>query len=165
MILPICDVCLNSGMLCNGCENKLKSGEISQLELDIANIVYNLGDGQIGFKKAIGTDNVVIIITEQDQVGKLIGKGGKIVRAISKELGKKVRVVGAGSDLKSVAKDMLSPARISGINVVYGTDGEEIFKIRVMKEDSRRIPSDLEVLNEIIQKLTGEKTRIVLDDL
>jgi transcription antitermination factor NusA-like protein len=152
-------------MLCNGCENKLKSGEISQLELDIAKIVYNLGDGQIGFKKAIGTDNVVIIITEQDQVGKLIGKGGKIVRAISKELGKKVRVVGAGSDLKSVAKDMLSPARISGINVVYGKDGEEIFKIRVVKEDARRIPADMEVLNEIIEKLTGEKTRIVLDDL
>jgi transcription antitermination factor NusA-like protein len=152
-------------MLCNGCENKLKSGEISQLELEIAKIVYNLGDGQIGFEKAIGTDNVVIIITEQDQVGKLIGKGGKIVRAISKELGKKVRVVGAGSDLKSVAKDMLSPARISGINVVYGKDGEEIFKIRVVKEDARRIPADMEVLNEIIEKLTGEKTRIVLDDL
>jgi transcription antitermination factor NusA-like protein len=49
--------------------------------------------------------------------------------------------------------------------VVYGTDGEEIFKIRVMKEDARRIPADMGALNEIIQKLTGEKTRIVLDDL
>lgn len=164
MELPICDVCLQSGMLCKGCENKLKSGEISQLELDIAKILYNLGDGQIGFKRAIDMGSFVIIITEKDQVGKLIGKGGKIVRALSKEIGKKIRVVGAGSDLKSVAKDIISPARISGINVVYGTDGEEKYKIRILKEDARRIPGNMDMLNEIIESLTGEKTKIVLDD-
>ena len=79
MDLPICDVCLQSGILCKGCENKLKTGEISQMELDIAKILYNLGDGQISFKKAIDMGNVVIIITNKDQVGKVIGKGGNVV--------------------------------------------------------------------------------------
>ena len=165
MDLPICDVCLQSGILCKGCENKLKTGEISQMELDIAKILYKLGDGQISFKKAIDMGNVVIIITNKDQVGKVIGKGGNVVRAISKEIGKNVRVIGADSDLKSVAKDILAPARISGINVVYGTDGEQKYKIRVLREDARRIPSNLDRLNEIIESLTGEKTTIVMDDL
>ncbi|MDP3033488.1 MAG: KH domain-containing protein [Methanobacteriaceae archaeon] len=164
MDLPICDVCLQSGMLCKGCENKLKTGEISQMELDIAKILYNLGDCQISFKKAIDMGNVAIIITEKDQVGKVIGKGGNVVRAISKEIGKNVRVIGAESDLKSVAKDILAPARISGINLVYGIDGEQKFKIRVLKEDASIIPSNLDKLNEIIESLTGEKTKIVLDD-
>ena len=164
MVLPICDVCLKSGILCQGCENKLKSGEVTQTELDIAKIVYNLGDGKIGFKKTIDMGDVVIIITEKDQVGKLIGKGGKIVRAISKEIGKKVRVVGEDKDLKAVAADLLAPARISGINVVYGTDGQEKYKIRVMKEDARRVPPRLDQLTEIIKMLTGEETRIVVDD-
>ncbi|PKL66781.1 MAG: transcription elongation factor NusA [Methanobacteriales archaeon HGW-Methanobacteriales-1] len=164
MDLPICDVCLQSGILCKGCENKLKTGEISQMELDIAKILYNLGDGQISFKKAVDMGNVAIIITEKDQVGKVIGKGGNVVSAISKEIGKNVRVIGDESDLKSVSKDILAPARISGINVVYGTDGEQKFKIRVLREDARRIPSNLDKLNEIIESLTGEKTKIVLDD-
>jgi len=138
MVLPVCDVCLKSGMLCQGCENKLKSGEISQLDLDIAKILYKVGDGKIGFKNTIEIGDVVIVVTEKDQVGKLIGKGGKIVREISKTVGKKVRVVGENSDLKAVAEDMLAPARISGINIVYGKDGEEKFKIRVKQEDSRR---------------------------
>jgi transcription antitermination factor NusA-like protein len=163
MVLPICDVCLKSGMLCQGCENKLKSGEISQMDLDIAKILYRVGDGKIGFKKTIEIGDMVIIVTEKDQVGKLIGKSGKIVREISKTIGKKVRVVGENSDLRSVARDIMAPARISGINIVYGKDGQEKYKIRIMREDARRIPGKLDVLNDIIQELTSEKTLVVLD--
>ena len=163
MVLPVCDVCLKSGMLCQGCENRLKTGEITQLDLDIAKILYRVGDGKIGFKKTIEIGDVVIIITEKNQVGKLIGKGGKIVREIAKTLERKVRVVGENSDLKAVATDILAPARISGINIVYGKDGEERYKIRVQREDARRLPAKLDLLNSIIQELTGEKTLVVID--
>ena len=84
MVLPVCDVCLKSGILCQGCENKLKSGEISQLDLDIAKVLFKLGDGKLGFKKTIEVGDIVIIVTEKDQVGKLIGKSGKIVRELSR---------------------------------------------------------------------------------
>jgi len=164
MGLPICDVCLKSGILCQGCEDKIKSGKVTELELEISKILYRLAEGKLGFKKAIDMGDVVIIITDRDQVGKLIGKGGKIVRTISRAIGKRVRVVGEDSDLKSVAEDVLAPARISGINIVYGKDGKEKFKIRVIKDDARRIPASLDVLNRIIKRLTGEETTIVVDE-
>lgn len=163
MVLPVCDVCLKSGMLCQGCENKLKSGEITQMDLDIAKILYKLGEGKIGFKKTIEIGDTVIIVTEKDQVGKLIGKSGKIVREISHSIGKKVRVVGENSDLRAVARDILAPARLSGINIVYGKEGQKKYKIRVMAEDSRRIPGRLDVLNSIIKELTSEETLVVID--
>ncbi|WP_414470232.1 KH domain-containing protein [Methanobacterium sp. ACI-7] len=165
MVLPVCDVCLKSGMLCQGCENKLKSGEITQIDLDIAKLLFKLGDGKIGFKRTIEIGDVVIIVTDKDQVGKIIGKNGKIVKAISKKVGKKIRVIGEGSDFKEIARDLLAPARISGINIVYGMKDEEKYKIRVMKEDSRRLPARLDVLNNIMSQLTDEKTIIVIDDL
>ncbi len=133
------------------------------MHLDITKILYRVGDGKIGFKKTIEIGDMVIIVTEKGQVGKLIGKSGKIVREISKTIGKKVRVVGENSDLRSVARDILAPARISGINIVYGKDGQEKYKIRVTRDDSRRIPGKLAVLNDIIQGLTSEKTLVVVD--
>lgn len=163
MVLPVCDVCLKSGMLCQGCENKLKKGEITQLDVDIAKILFKVGEGKIGFKRTIEIGDIVIIVTEKDQVGKLIGKSGKIVREISRTVGKKIRVVGENSDFKEVAKDILAPARISGINIVYGTDGNEKFKIRVAREDSRKIPGRLDALNDVIKQLTGEETVLVID--
>ena len=163
MVLPVCDVCLKSGILCQGCENKLKSGEISQIDLDIAKVLFKMGDGKLGFKKTIEVGDIVIIITDKDQVGKLIGKNGKIVRELSRTVAKKIRVVGQDSDLKEVSNDILAPARVSGINIVYGTDGEEKYKIRVMQEDSRKLPGRLDVLNEIIELLTGDKTTVVVD--
>jgi transcription antitermination factor NusA-like protein len=150
-------------MLCQGCENKLKSGEISSMDVDIAKLLYKIGNGKLGFKKTIEIVDVVIIVTDKDQVGKLIGKRGKIVREISKTVSKKIRVVGENSDLKSVATDILAPARISGINIVYGKDGEQKYKIRVRKEDSRRLPAKIEILNDIIQQLTGEKTLVFIE--
>ena len=163
MVLPVCDVCLKSGMLCQGCEKKLRTGEITQLDLDIAKILFKVGEGKIGFKRTIEIGDIVIIVTEKDQVGKLIGKSGKIVREISRTVGKKIRVVGENSDLRSVARDILAPARISGINIVYGTDGDQKYKIRVMGEDSRKLPGRLDVLNGIIKQLTGEETLVVVD--
>ncbi|AEG19134.1 KH domain-containing protein [Methanobacterium paludis] len=163
MVLPVCDVCLKSGMLCQGCEKKLRTGEITQLDLDIAKILFKVGEGKIGFKRTIEIGDIVIIVTEKDQVGKLIGKSGKIVREISRTVGKKIRVVGENSDLRSVARDILAPARISGINIVYGTDGDQKYKIRVMGEDSRKLPGRLDVLNDIIKQLTGEETLVVVD--
>jgi transcription antitermination factor NusA-like protein len=150
-------------MLCQGCENKLKSGEISQIDLDISKLLYKMGDGKVGFKKTIEIGDVVIIVTEKNQVGKLIGKGGKIVREISKTIGKKVRVVGENTDFKSMVTDILAPARISGINIVYGMDGNQKYKIRIVKEDARRLPAKLDVLNDIIEELTGEETILVID--
>ena len=163
MVLPVCDVCLKSGILCQGCENKLKSGEISQLDLDIAKVLFKLGEGKLGFKKTIEVGDIVIIVTEKDQVGKLIGKSGKIVRELSRTVGKKIRVVGEDSDLRSVSRDILAPARVSGINIVYGKDGEEKYKVRVMKEDSRKLPGRLDILKDIIELLTGEETVVVVD--
>jgi transcription antitermination factor NusA-like protein len=57
----------------------------------------------------------------------------------------------------------LAPARVSGINIIYGTDGEEKYKVRVMREDSRRLPGRLDILNDIIKMLTGEETVVVVD--
>jgi transcription antitermination factor NusA-like protein len=163
MVLPVCDVCLKSGILCQGCENKLESGEITQIDLDIAKVLFKLGEGKLGFKKTIEVGDIVIVVTEKDQVGKLIGKNGKIVRELSRTVGKKIRVVGYDSDLKAISSDILAPARVSGINVVYGTDGDEKYKIRVMREDSRKLPGRLDVLNEIIELLTDEKTIVVVE--
>ena len=60
MVLPVCDVCLKSGMLCQGCENKLKSGEITQMDLDIAKIL----GAQFTFEKPFRREKLLEAVRE-----------------------------------------------------------------------------------------------------
>jgi hypothetical protein len=50
-MLPICNICAKTKTLCASCEKKLKNGEISDLDVKIAEMVYNFGKGEFGFEK------------------------------------------------------------------------------------------------------------------
>ena len=52
-MLPICDICAKTGVLCGACETKLEKGEITPLDVELSGVLYNLGAGEIGFEKAI----------------------------------------------------------------------------------------------------------------
>ena len=62
MGFPICEICAKTGVLCSGCEEKLRKGEITKLEVELSKFLYKIGEGEIGFEKAIDTENFIIIL-------------------------------------------------------------------------------------------------------
>jgi len=165
---PICDICLKSGILCPGCQEKVNKGEITELEAEISLRLYNLLDKykmpqELTFHKAIETDDTVILVVGENQIGTIIGKGGKIVKSLQKELNKKIRVIENTDDIKKIAQDLIHPARIMGINILYLPDGGTKKKLRIPVEDEKKLPIDTSIVEDIILRMTGESVNVVIE--
>jgi len=166
--LPFCEICLKTGMLCPGCTEKIKDGELNDTDLEIAKELYRLaqenkGLKEVKFKRSIKVSNLIIILIEAGEIGSIIGKGGNVIRVLSKKLNKKIRVIEESKDIKKVASDLLYPAKVHGINIVYLPDGSILKRLRLGKEFEKKLPITTKSVKEILLLITGENVDIVFE--
>jgi transcription antitermination factor NusA-like protein len=155
-------------MLCPGCTAKIKDGELSDNDLEIAKELYRLSQENKGlkdvkFKRSIKVGNLIIILIEAGEIGSIIGKGGNVIRGLSKKLNKKIRVIEESKDVKKVSADLLYPTKVYGINIVYMPDGTIIKRLRLGKEFERKLPIATKSVKEILLLVTGENVDIVFE--
>lgn len=158
-MLPICEICAKTGVLCNSCETKLKNNEISDLDVKISKIIYRLGK-DIGFKRAIDTDDFVIILTNKRDIGKIFGVGGENIKVLESELGKPIRVVSAEST-EELVYSFVSPANIISVSRLFKTDGSVVKRVTINKKDMNKLRMDISDIKKIVSTLTNEKIEIV----
>ncbi|MCS4541916.1 MAG: transcription elongation factor NusA [Euryarchaeota archaeon] len=168
MRTPICEVCLRSGILCPACESKLRKGEISDLEVNVARTLYTLEQKskmfrEASFERAIAADDLLIIITERGKAGLLIGKSGKIAKILSTELGKRIRIVERSENEKLMIQELILPVRLLGLNVRFLPDGKEEYRIRVSKNDADRLPIPVPIIENLLLQLTNKPMKISIE--
>ncbi|MDK2783226.1 MAG: hypothetical protein PWQ32_815 [Thermococcaceae archaeon] len=166
MKAPICEVCLKTeDILCPADEKKLQEGLISELDVKISRMLYKLlGDADVEFKKAVEAGDLVVIMVGEGNVPLVIGKGGKNIKLLMRELGKRVRVIEGREikdtdDLKKLATDLLYPAGVFGVNVVYAPQGQ-YYKVLVIRRDKQKLPERQEILEDILSKIAGVEVKI-----
>ncbi|AEH24109.1 KH domain-containing protein [Pyrococcus yayanosii] len=167
MKAPICEVCLKTdGILCPADEKKLQDGVITELDVKISRMLYKLlGDADVEFRKAVEAGDLVVLIVGEGDVPVVIGKGGKNIKLLMRELGKRVRVIEGREikgtdDVKKLATDLLYPAGVFGVNIVYKPGGGQYYKVLVLGRDKNKLPEKAEVLENILTQITGMETKI-----
>ncbi len=139
---PICEVCQRSDYLCPVDEEKLRRGEISELDVEISRILYNLdrtyriGD-TVEFVRAFDMGSFVLILV-RGEIGRLIGKNGKVLRAFRQAVGKPLRIVEIDVDLKKTLQDLFGGVRVIGINKLFRQDGV-VYRVVVSRRDLRKL--------------------------
>ncbi len=139
---PICEVCMRSDYLCPVDEEKLKKGEISELDVRISRILYDLdskyriGD-TVEFVKAHDMNSFILILV-RGEIGRLIGKNGKVLRAFRQAVGKPIRIVEIDVDLKKTIQDLFGGVRVIGINKLFKPEGV-VYRIVVARKDIRKL--------------------------
>lgn len=157
MKLPICSQDAEKGRLCKECKQKLQEGEINELDIELSKILYKLNQkniisDEVGLVKTKKLEEDLVLALVEGDPSTLIGKGGRIIRMISDQLGKKVRVVKKGSVIQ-IANDLITPARAWGINKLYRENGETENYITVPREDRNQINMDLEKAEKALNRL------------
>ena len=90
MEAPLCEICLKSDMLCPGCAAKIEQGIISDDDVKVARIMYELGQEHkslqhMNFSKTISTKDLLLIVVSKGEVQNFVKKSGKLINLISKK--------------------------------------------------------------------------------
>ena len=165
MITPICKSCAWAKTLCPQCSQALNSGAISALDVDVSRILYRINEthniSRASFVKSINFSNVVVILTDCEP-GLLIGRRGVVVSAISHALNRRVRIVKKDSDVKRLISDLISPAKLIGINSIY-SHGNEKYRIRIQRGQKDTLYLDEVTLQSVIKSWLKKDVELLIE--
>ncbi|MEM0372560.1 MAG: hypothetical protein QXO69_01830 [archaeon] len=154
MQYPICGACVSSSELCGLCSELVKTGAVSQLDVSVSRFMKKLEDNYA----ITGADlvktydlNSFILIVGRGKISGMIGRGGRNIRLLSSEFKKKIRIIKEG-DVRQMVSDLVSPAKIAGVNVLYTNEGEK-FKVVIPSSDRKKIYMDEKTLNAAVEAL------------
>jgi len=169
MKTELCSFCLKSGILCQKCSAKVKAGEFSQLDLKIARLLLSLEEKYVSlqnvcFYKAIEVEKTLAIIVGHGDVPRLLGYSGKIIKALSDETGKNVRVLEYGVDDRKFLEDLFIPFSILTINTIWLPDGTTETRVILKRKRGAQLPFDLKALKEIASKVRKMSLRVEIAD-
>jgi transcription antitermination factor NusA-like protein len=169
MKTELCSFCLKSGMLCQKCSAKVKAGEISDLDLRIAKLLLNMEDKystlqNVCFYKAVEVEKTLAILVGHGDVPRLLGYGGKIIKAISDETGKNVRILEYGVDDRKFLEDLFIPFSILTINTIWLPDGTTETRVILKRKRGQQLPFDLNTIKGIAQNVKKMSIRVEFAD-
>jgi len=161
----LCSFCLKSGILCPSCQKKIKSGELSETDLETARLLLSLESiypplQEIYFHKAVEADGVLAIVVGQGDVARLLSYGGKIIKTLGEKVGKKIRVLEHGVDDRKFLEDLFAPLSIVTINTIWLPDGTTETRVILKKRGRQPPPMNMRASKEIAKKLRGITLRV-----
>jgi len=156
-------------MLCQKCLAKLNSGEVSELDLKIARLLLSLEEKypslqNVFFHKAFDVDKTLGIIVGPGDVPRVLGYGGKIIKALGEETGKAIRVLEYGVDDRKFLEDLFAPLSIVTINTIWLPDGSTETRVILRKRHGRQPPFNVKALKEIASKVRNITLRVEFTD-
>ena len=152
MKTPICSFDAKSGVLCRICEAKLKSGSITQDDIDAAKKLINLADRNPEINKFTlvrGTrvnGDFVLVLRGQD-VSVLRGNQ-ELTNKIEKEIGGKVWFVETEASDRRFIETLFHPIKVLSVNFFWLPEANKLTKV-VVADDGKNVQLNLEKVQKI----------------
>jgi transcription antitermination factor NusA-like protein len=116
------------------------------------------------FHGAVDAGKTLAIVVGLGDVPRLLGFGGKIIKALGEETGKSVRVLEYGVDDRKFLEDLFAPLGILTINTIWLPDGTTETRVILRKRRGSQPPFDVKALKEIASKVRNMTLRVEFTD-
>lgn len=166
MVKTILDAfCVKSGILCRRCEEKVQKGLVTDLDLKVIKRLVELEKDNplvqdVTYHRSVQTDEMMVVLVDKKDLPKLLGGGAKVVRELSETFGKRVKLISFGGDDRGFLEDLFSPLSILAINTVWIPDGSTETKVILTGRRPRKMPVDLDMVQNIAKELKGMALRV-----
>jgi len=160
MKLTLDRLCITSKRLCNNCQKKLDNGKVSELDIEISNILLNSAKSQkylnsISVTNIIETSNTIYIIVKAGDLKPLLRAGNHLDKQLKTYKNKNYTFVEGTKNTKKLVEHLLSPIiPISTSTVMLPPDGDKELKVQVKKGDKSSLLPSLE-LSQVTRAILG----------
>ena len=139
------------------------------MDLKIARLLLSLEDKypslqNVCFYKAFDAGRTLAVIVGHGDVPRILGHGGKIIKAIGDETGKSVRVLEHGVDDRKFLEDLFLPLSILTINTIWLPDGTTETRVILKRKRGMQLPFDMKAIKDIAYKVRKMSLRVEFAD-
>lgn len=136
---PICTFDAKTGILCNLCEDKLESGQITQSDVEASIVLSKLAQKNTDINKmtlisATEIDNEQVLVMKNSDV-RLIRSSPNHSNIINKAFSQNVWIVEADSNDRRFLENLFHPFHLENVNLVWLPDESKLTRV-VMKESA-----------------------------
>ena len=152
MKTPICSFDAKSGVLCRMCEAKLKSGSITQDDIDAAGKLITLADRNQEINKFTlirGTrvDGDYVLVLRGHDLSVLRGNE-ELANKIEREMGQKVWFVETEASDKRFIENLFHPIKVLSVNFFWLPEVNKLTKV-IVADDAKNSQINLEKVQKI----------------
>ncbi|MEM5784876.1 MAG: KH domain-containing protein [Candidatus Aenigmatarchaeota archaeon] len=168
MNTPICEVCLKSDILCAACKEKLEKKKISEIDIEVSKFLYELSSkvsslNNLKLLKVYEATNMLVILVGKGNIPIIIGKGGSVIKSISKKFSKNIKIIEEGSNnYYEIGASLLSNPKIYGINIVF-KNGEEIYKFRIPSLEKQKIEPYIDDFSKLFKQIFNKNAIVCFE--
>jgi transcription antitermination factor NusA-like protein len=149
---PICSFDAKSGVLCRTCEAKLKSGSITQDDIDAAKKLISLADrnheiNKFTLVRGTRVNGDFVLVLRGHDVSVLRGNQ-ELANKIEKEIGEKVWFVETEASDRRFIENLLHPIKVLSVNFFWLPEANKLTKV-VVADDAKNAQLNLEKVQKI----------------
>ncbi len=160
-MIPLHATCLLTGNFCDECKKKIEERKFTGEDLKVLKAMVKIANkvdiNSVEIFHCFEFEKFFLILTISP-AGLLIGRRGRTATFLSKELGKRVRVVSI-SDFSTTLSEILSPVQFK-IGTVY-EGGKKYIRIYIKKESAQKLPANIPKLKQAISSFAKREFEIV----
>ena len=165
MKTPICTFDAKTGILCNLCESKLNSGQITESDVKGSMILTKLAQkipeiDKMTLVNSKEIDEEIILILKPSDV-RIIRSNTKLIDLIQKSFKKKVWIVESDASDRRFLENLFYPVKINNINFIWLPDGNKLTRVVIDKKINNINDDTIEIIKKI--SLITKKIELVLD--
>ena len=170
MVKTILDnFCVKSGIFCSRCEEKLKKGQITDLDVRVIRSITELEKENptlqdVTFHKAVEAGDIMALMVDRRGLDTFLASGAKLAKSLGERVGRRVRILSQSGDDRDFLEGLFTPYSILTINTIWLPDGSRETKVILNGRGPRRNPVDFEVVKKLARELKSLTLRIEFED-
>ena len=167
MKTPICSFDAKSGVLCRKCEAKLKSGSITQDDVDAAKKLIGLADHDQEINKFTLVrasrvhDDFVLVLRGPDVA--VLRANKELASKIEKEMGQKVWFIESEASDRRFIENLFYPTKVLSVNFFWLPEANKLTKI-IVTEDAKSASVNIEKVQKIAKAVRNIELLVEVKD-